>query len=101
MFKFITNLFKKSPMPQCDKTAVMHSILSLEKQVLRKIRDYDFLIERRYEEIRIMCKKPIVSWDENEEAELEILEKNIMESINHYEMQKRLLLDLILPINNN
>jgi hypothetical protein len=61
MFKFITNLFKKSLIPQCDKTAVMPSILSLEKQVLRKIRDYDFLIERRYEEISIMCKKPIVS----------------------------------------
>lgn len=88
-------------MPQCDKTAVMPSILSLEKQVLRKNRDYDFLIERRYEEIRIMCKKPIVSWDENEEVELKILEKNIMESINHYEIKKRLLLDLILPINNN
>jgi hypothetical protein len=88
-------------MPQCDKTAVMPSILSLEKQVLRKIRDYDFIIDRRYEDIRIMCKKPIVSWDENEEAELKILEKNIMESINHYEIKKRLLLDLILPINNN
>jgi hypothetical protein len=25
MFKFITNIFKKSPMPQCDKTAVITS----------------------------------------------------------------------------
>ena len=101
MFKFITNIFKKYQIKKIEKNNVTPFVLSLNDQVLTKIKDYDFLIKRRYEEMSIICKKPIVNWSENDEVESNILKKRIIERIEYYEMKKILLLDLILHINNN
>ena len=101
MFKFITNIFKKYQIKKIKKNNVTPFALSLNDQVLMKIKDYDFLIKRRHEEMSIICKKTIVNWSENEEYESNILKKRIIERIEYYEIKKRLLLDLILNINNN
>lgn len=101
MFKFIKNIFKKYEIKKIEKTDITPFVLSLNEQVFMKIKDYDFLIKRRYDEMSIICKKPIVNWSENDEYESNILKKRIIERIEYYEMKKRLLLDLILHINNN
>ena len=101
MFKFIKNIFKKYEIKQFEKANVTPFVLSLNEQVLMKIRDYDCLIKRRYDEMSVLCEKTIVNWSESDEAESNILKKKIIERIEYYEMKKRLLIDLILPINNN
>lgn len=87
--------------PRQPKLQQHYVSCSLSEQVFQKMSDYDRLIDAQYKNIDIFCKRPIIEWDEFSAEERDKVEYQIIKYIDELSNKKRLIYELIMPLDKN